>query len=100
MHAEVRGHTPEYEDDLKEELDVEEAIAKVEDECSEFITSDQRDQLDKIFDAARKSYEDSAVTADWNQLFEELKSALMGSADEDDINQQLANFVKKADSLG
>ena len=86
-------------DDDEEETDVEQVISGVEDDCAAFMNPMTRASFERIFDAARKTYADSNVQEDWNELFESLSSELTGASDEDDMESILDSYVRKAEAL-
>jgi hypothetical protein len=96
---EVAGYDPDQANDSEEEADIEETIAAVEDNCSDFITPETQDSFDEIFEAARKTYSNPELQNDWDQLFEDLRSALNASEDEEEAGSILDNYVKKAKAL-
>lgn len=99
MREVSREYGAEMGMDSEEEVDVEEVIAKAESELGDFISSDTQDRFEEIFDAARRSYADPEVRRDWDLLFTNLKSELMGAEDEDDVESIVRNYTNKANAL-
>ena len=97
-----RGYSPEYSDDTEEEdVDVEQVIDKHEEQYADFITGETEDRFNEIFDAARRTYADSAETRkEWDDLFENLRSELQKAEDEDELETILDNYKAKANKLG
>ena len=89
-------------DDLEIEdgIEVEDVITAVQQECSEAINTPENSvTLNEIFDLARATYEKDPKN--WDLLFEDLKSGLEKSSDDDDeVADILDQYKRKAALLG
>jgi hypothetical protein len=81
-------------------VDVEAMISKTEDDLADFMSSDNEEQFNTIFDAVRRSdYSNGDAARDWNNLFKSLQSELTAADGEDEIETIINNYVKKANAL-
>lgn len=86
--------------EVEDGIEVEEVISGVQQECSEAInTPENSNTLNEIFDLARATYEKDPKN--WDLLFDDLKSGLEKSSDDDeDVADILDQYKRKAVLLG
>lgn len=91
---------PDIEKDPEEEVDVESIIAKAEDDLADFISTDNEESFNEIFDAMRRAdYSDPDVIREWKELLKSLQSELTAADGEDEAETIINNYVKKAEAL-
>jgi uncharacterized protein YegL len=95
-------YTGEADVDTEEGAEVEEVIVSVQQEILDTIdlTPANSNTLNEIFDKARQTYDKESKL--WDQLFENLKNALVAASedDDDDIATILDQYNRKAGALG
>jgi hypothetical protein len=86
------------EDDAEEGGQIEESIKKVRNACEHvYANADNGNMLDEILNMAESSFEKDKEG--WEELLEDMKSALTPLDDEDDIAAILDDYEKKATLL-
>ena len=87
--------------EIAEESEVEEVISTVHQEILNDIdlTPSGSNLLNEIFDAARRNYNDPEVQKEWDILFADLVPALTAAEDEDEVEDVLHTYGKKARAL-
>ena len=94
-----RGTEPTDDLEMAEGAEVEEIITNVQQEilASADLTPANSNTLNEIFDLARATY-DKDVKA-WDQLFENLTSEVSNASDDDDTEDILRGYKRKAGAL-